>query len=230
VWTDEQFEGCLTSAPPLKATAAIVETDRRATGRVPDISAATEGDSSHCRWGRSEDSEHHYTGYKDPPSRRAWLLPSNPIVEHVLTRCSKSFGLPSTAALPSSAFLTLLKFDCCLTIRRLLCLSNMTQLKRKRFDKLTKAKQEQVSKRQAKTAARNLLSAEQKRATRRDRRARNKEARNDKRLQDDGEDNGPLKQGTTYPTSLPALREGITLLLQEPSSLYHSRHPTSLGS
>jgi hypothetical protein len=26
------------------------------------------------------------------------------------------------------------------------------------------------------------------------------------------------------------LREGITLLLQEPSSLYHSRHPPSLGS
>ena len=92
----------------------------------------------------------------------------------------------------------------------------MTQIKRKRSEKLTKKKQKQVSKSQAKTAAHNLISKEQRRAMRRDRGARNKKELQDDAKQDaldppeamdtnsvspspsENDDNDPFQQEPTY--------------------------------
>ena len=90
----------------------------------------------------------------------------------------------------------------------------MTQLKRKCFHRLNDDQQDQVSRRQARTANRNLLSADQRRAMRQARRARNGEARNDEARRTRNEEARRPRE-TTFPTSLPV--GGVALLFQQSS-------------
>ena len=90
----------------------------------------------------------------------------------------------------------------------------MTQLKRKCFHRLNDDQQDQVSRRQARTANRNLLSADQRRAMRQARRARNEEARNDEARRTRNEESRRPRE-TTFPTSLPV--GGVALLFQQSS-------------
>ena len=90
----------------------------------------------------------------------------------------------------------------------------MTQLKRKCFHRLNDDQQDQVSRRQARTANRNLLSADQRRAMRQARRARNEEARNDEARRTRNEEARRPRE-TTFPTSLPV--GGVALLFQQSS-------------
>ena len=103
----------------------------------------------------------------------------------------------------------------------------MTQLKCKCFHRLNDDQQDQVSRRQARTANRNLLSADQRRAMRQARRARNGEARNEeaRRTRNEEARNDEARRTrneearrpreTTFPTSLPV--GGVALLFQQSS-------------